>query len=223
MEVRGQIYVVNYNFTDQNTRFHRAITRPFFVRERVTDFETFNRHANVAVAKMKDRFAQGEAIDFQASFTPLELKSLKTHPTIRQDVMSRFTLDSATEFLFGSCVHSLSAELPYAWNSSRHHTVTQPHSSDKFAVAFTHAQYQIALRSRRMTLWRLSEFWKDKTKDDMNTIFEYIDPIIKEALAKKMAKTAVDTNKLLDMPKTLLDHLVEQTDGEKVLCFNITG
>ena len=32
--------------------------------------------------------------------------------------MSRFTLDSATEFLFGNCVESLSAGLPYPRNAA---------------------------------------------------------------------------------------------------------
>ncbi|KAF9223748.1 cytochrome P450 [Gyrodon lividus] len=41
-----------------------------------------------------------------------------TEDVINQDAISRFTLDSdpATEFLFGSCVHSLSAGLPYLHN-----------------------------------------------------------------------------------------------------------
>ena len=33
-----------------------------------------------------------------------------------QDLASKFTLDAATEFLFGSCVHSLQEELPRPWN-----------------------------------------------------------------------------------------------------------
>ena len=45
------------------------MTRPFFARDRVTDFETFNRHAEVAVAQLRERFAEGEAVDFQASGT----------------------------------------------------------------------------------------------------------------------------------------------------------
>ena len=49
------------------------MTRPFFARDRVTDFETFNRHAEVAVAQLRERFAEGEAVDFQASGTLLSL------------------------------------------------------------------------------------------------------------------------------------------------------
>jgi hypothetical protein len=43
------------------------MTRPFFARDRVTDFELFDHHAEVVVALLKARFAQGEPIDFQVS------------------------------------------------------------------------------------------------------------------------------------------------------------
>lgn len=48
-------------------RFHRAMTRPFFVKDRVTDFDIFDRHADIAVNKMIERFGEGEAIDFQVT------------------------------------------------------------------------------------------------------------------------------------------------------------
>jgi hypothetical protein len=63
-----------------NCRFHRAMTRPFFSRERVSDFELFARHADEALKKLRDRLREGEAVD-------------------AQDLVSRFTLDSATEFV----------------------------------------------------------------------------------------------------------------------------
>ena len=46
-------------------RFHRSITRPFFARDRVTDFDLFDQHAEVVIRKLKERFVQGEVIDFQ--------------------------------------------------------------------------------------------------------------------------------------------------------------
>lgn len=61
------------------------MTRPFFSRERISDFETFGRHADAAISKLKARFNEPgyPAADFQ-------------------DVVSRFTLDSATEFVSNS-------------------------------------------------------------------------------------------------------------------------
>lgn len=56
------------------------MTRPFFSRERTSDFELFGRHADDAISKLSARLSEGEAVDFQ-------------------DLVSRFTLDSATEFV----------------------------------------------------------------------------------------------------------------------------
>lgn len=130
--------------------------------------------------------------------------------------MSRFTLDSATEFLFGSCVNTLLASLPYAWNSPRDKEVVTTHTSDRFAVAFTAAQHHLALRSRRASVWPLWELWKDQTKESMDIIYDFISPLIKEALSKKgLKQSGVGSEKEEDgQPTTLLDHLVQQTDGK---------
>ena len=129
---------------------------------------------------------------------------------------NRFTLDSATEFLFGSSAHTLGAPLPYAHNSPHKQIVTEPHSSDKFAKAFSQAQYQITLRSRYTGAWPLFEFWTDKTKNMMRTLYGFIDPILEEALAKKAAEEEKSQEHKGDGGSvTLLDHLVEQTNGER--------
>ncbi|KAF4588561.1 hypothetical protein EYR40_010114 [Pleurotus pulmonarius] len=61
-------------------KFHRSMTRPFFSRDRISHFDLFDRHADAVIAKIKERARAGIAMDFQ-------------------DLMGRFTLDSATEFL----------------------------------------------------------------------------------------------------------------------------
>ena len=48
-----------------------AVTRPFFARERVTDFKIFNTKSSLAILKMRKRFEQGLAIDFQVSVIPV--------------------------------------------------------------------------------------------------------------------------------------------------------
>ena len=65
-----------------NHRFHRMMTRPFFSRERISDFDIFVRHADATISKMKARFGENgnPSMDFQ-------------------DIVSRFTLDSATEYV----------------------------------------------------------------------------------------------------------------------------
>ena len=44
---------------------HHAASRPFFNRDRITDFDTFDRHAEEAINLMKARLQEGYAIDFQ--------------------------------------------------------------------------------------------------------------------------------------------------------------
>ena len=129
-------------------------------------------------------------------------------------VLGRFTMDSATEFLFGSNVDTLHAPLAYAHNSPLHSsTDAKPHSSTQFAKAFSQAQSQIALRSRLAGMWPLAEFWKDKTEDSMKVIYDFIDPILKKALVKKgRAGNKLDAD--ASQSETLLDHLVGQTDGK---------
>ena len=107
-------------------RFHRSMTRPFFSRDRISDFEIFAKHADQALNRI-ERYA-GSPFDFQ-------------------DLVSRFTLDSATEFLFGSCVHSLRSEAP-----------------PPFGLAFSRVQHQLAQRSRAAPLWPLFELFRDKTR-----------------------------------------------------------
>ena len=48
-------------------RFHRQITRPFFTRERISDFDTFDAHANDALTQAKIRLSEGYPIDFQVA------------------------------------------------------------------------------------------------------------------------------------------------------------
>ncbi|GJJ08896.1 hypothetical protein Clacol_003116 [Clathrus columnatus] len=181
-------------------KFHRAMTRPFFVRDRVTDFDIFDRHADIAINKMIERLSEGEPIDFQ-------------------DVMSRLTLDSATEFLFGSCVHSLAAPLPYAHNSPRTTNVTSLHINDRFAKAFAEAQAEVTLRSRLGDLWPLRDIFGDQTRDSMAIINEYIDPILQEAIENKKPKSKGGDAQAekLEGPETLLSHLVQETDDIDII------
>jgi hypothetical protein len=41
------------------------MARPFFTRERITDFDIFARHADKIIQKMKDNFSAGNPIDIQ--------------------------------------------------------------------------------------------------------------------------------------------------------------
>jgi cytochrome P450 len=137
-------------------------------------------------------------------------------------MVSRFTLDSATEFLFGKNVCSLSAGLVYPPSSPLSKDVAfENHPANKFAHAFSDAQIASSYRGRFGSAWRLSEFWTDRVKKHMDTCYKFIDPILKEALEKnKMLKENIDEDaKDRDVKEgeTLLDHLVNYTEDPIVI------
>ncbi|KAH8799628.1 cytochrome P450 [Flagelloscypha sp. PMI_526] len=49
-------------------KFHRGLTRPLFTRERISDFENFQIHADHAIEKLRARLGEGYAVNFH---TPL--------------------------------------------------------------------------------------------------------------------------------------------------------
>ncbi|TDL19801.1 cytochrome P450 [Rickenella mellea] len=191
-----------FNSDGDMWKFHRSMTRPFFSRDRITHFDIFERHADEAITAMKDRLRGGYAIDFQ-------------------DVMARFTLDSATEFLFGKCVHSLAAGLPYPHGDNLNaHRESNP--ADRFAKAFGEAQDVIALRTRAMVVWPLLEIMKDGTKEPMKVVNEYLEPILQDGIerqkrAEEAGAVKSDNQDEIDEDETLLDHLVKHTKDVTIL------
>lgn len=174
------------------------MTRPFFSRDRISHFDIFDRHADDALKLMKARFKQGYPVDFQ-------------------DLVGRFTLDSATEFLFGKDVRSLSASLPYPFHAPLSQSDKES-ASDEFARAFGEAQLETALRTRFAGYWPLFEFWTDRTKAKMITVRKFLDPILAEA-AGGAGKEQIAAGKTREVQEgeTLLDHLVCYTDDQNVL------
>lgn len=201
-----------FNSDGDMWKFHRSMTRPFFSRDRISHFDLFDRHAEIVIQKMRERSRQGLAIDFQ-------------------DLMGRFTLDSATEFLFGSCVHSLNGRLPYPYDKQLfHYSDSHPSEevAEKFAHAFLQAQQIIAGRERMGWTWPLTEIWGDKTNEHMHVVDAFIAPIIKDAVEKKRSTdeekgitvvSTLDTEKKDEVSddETLLDHLVKFTSDPTVL------
>ncbi|KAH7888187.1 cytochrome P450 [Phlebopus sp. FC_14] len=187
-------------------KFHRSMTRPFFSKDRISHFDIFEKHAEDAIAQLKARLREGYPVDFQ-------------------DAISRFTLDSASEFLFGKDVCSLSAGLVYPPNSPLSKTVAfENHPANVFAHAFLEAQIATSHRGRFGPAWRLGEFWSDRVKKHMDVCYRFIDPILKEALAKK--KSMKQAGLISDEPskdievvegETLLEHLVNYTEDPIVI------
>ena len=174
------------------------MTRPFFSKDRISDFELFDHHADQIITKMKERFKDDVAVDFQ-------------------DASSRFTLDTATVFLFGQDAKTLSGSLPYPSTYKKSSPRTCP--SDQFAFAFAQAQDHLFLRGFYRKFWPLFEFWEDRITKEKNVIWKFIDPLIRAALEKKKAAKGVSEVDRDD--GTLLDYLVQQTDGTRSPCYSV--
>ncbi|KAG8891559.1 hypothetical protein FRC01_014633, partial [Tulasnella sp. 417] len=67
----------------ERAKYHRTIARPYFARERISDYECFSRHTEKLLSIIQAH---------SSSDTPIDV----------QDVFGRFTMDAAEEFLFGN-------------------------------------------------------------------------------------------------------------------------
>ncbi|KAG2139815.1 cytochrome P450, partial [Suillus bovinus] len=188
-----------FNSDGEIWKLHRTMTRPFFTHDRISHFEIFDRHADHAIALAKERFRAGLAIDFQ-------------------DLISRFTLDSASEFLFGHCINSLFAGLPYPNNATKTTNAVQgDNAAAAFAYAFSQAQQGINRRVSIGQTWPLNEILADSTAQHMKVVNAFLDPILKDALEKKQTSAVeFDKNELAD-DQTLVDHLVNLTSDFKII------
>ncbi|KAF8893052.1 cytochrome P450 monooxygenase pc-3 [Infundibulicybe gibba] len=181
-----------FNSDDDMWKFHRSMTRPFFTKDRITDFDNFERHADSALLQARARLAEGYAIDFQ-------------------DLVSRFTLDSATEFLFGTDVCSLSAGLPYPETASDKNLPSHlNHPSHPFVQSLMAGQTKLAARFGFGLDWPLFEFWGDSIKPHRAVIDGFVGPLLAKAIERKeRIKEGDEVN--------LLDHLLKHTDDEQIL------
>jgi len=124
----------------------RALIRPNFTRSQVADLETFETHIQELITKIP---RNGSTIDLQTLFF-------------------RLTLDSATEFLFGESVNSLSA--------------IEGSVQERFGTAFDFAQGRLGNRSRLgllVHLYRDTEF-----NEACKTVHRFVDNIVHKALER---------------------------------------
>jgi hypothetical protein len=199
------------------------MTRPFFTKDRISHFENFDRHADEAIYQLKTRLNEGYAVDIQVRspsqiFFPPPSISFPFLFYSQKDIATRFTLDSATEFLFGMDLHSLSTPMPYPYNSPQAQETAKSSShldsAARFAKAFSEAQSISLSRLRFGLLWPLIEFWHDRIEEPMKIVHELIDPIVVDAIAKKKILYSSQEKSPTDRAKTLLEDLASSTDGK---------
>ena len=91
---------------------------------------------------MNERFAQGYAVDWQVCVSVVCLVPRRTvHELVLpsvQDLISRFTMDASTEFLFGANVDSLGAGIPYPPTSTAAKEKKPSHPANRLTLDLEH-------------------------------------------------------------------------------------
>lgn len=109
--------------------FHsRALLRPHFSTEEISRLQSIEKHCQSLFAVIREKSANGSVFDLQ-------------------DLFFKFTLDTATDMLFGESTECLSMR-------TRHHKEGYP-SADEFAEAFNTAQKWLLYRTMALRLYFL--------------------------------------------------------------------
>ena len=177
---------------------HRGIARPFFSRERFADFEIFERNWTRTLAILSS---------LESSNTPCEA----------QDLYNRFSLDAASEFLFGKTLDTLSASLPVPGTPMGPKGSATEDTWGSFISAFESAQQNITNRGRLGPIWPLFELFKDKNEEHSNVIRQWLSPLVQQALADKRTLEEMEVSSPM-ADKCFLQHLADSTNG-KILFF----
>ncbi|KAH8831771.1 cytochrome P450 monooxygenase pc-3 [Flagelloscypha sp. PMI_526] len=183
-----------FNSDGETWKMHRNATRPYFTKERIAHLDNFEQHAEIALALARQRLREGHAIDFQ-------------------DLVARFTLDSATRFLFDYDVQSLDAGLPYSHASGIPNTTHfSNHPSNAFANALLEVQVISAFRARAGKSAPLFEVSGNAITPLRAIIDPYIDSIIEKVVERRDKGDKIDDDGL-----SLLEHLIEFMDDPMAL------
>lgn len=155
----------------------RALLRPNFTRAQVSDLALFEE-------KIQDLFAlippNGATLDLQELFFS-------------------YTLDSATEFLFGKSLHTL-----------RGRSSADGHSASEVAIAFNYAMEAITMRSRLGYLRVL--YFDRKATQSFKICHRFAESLIDHAMQRRDANSDAGKNQ---QRYRVIDELVRQTDDRR--------
>ncbi|KAH9204927.1 cytochrome P450 alkane hydroxylase-like protein [Leptodontidium sp. 2 PMI_412] len=170
----------------------RALMRPQFAREQVSDLAMTERHVQHLV----------RALDLHLQ------PSRWTTLVDLQVLFFRFTLDTATEFLFGESVESqvnLLAEYKAGNNYSRDHV-----SADDFAGSFDRAQFVLSTRLLFGEIYYLHN--PKGFQEACKNCHDFIDHFVRLALSKELREKGLDEGISRTKDKyVFLDALVKET------------
>ena len=130
-------------------------------------------------------------------------------------------MDSATEFLFGHNVNSLSAGIPYPPAlEHKDPPAFANHSSNVFVRAFIEGQYLSVARTALSYEWPLMEFWQDRVAPFRKIMDNFTEPLMHEALEKRekcLIAQERGEKAIEDEDLSLLSHLVRHTQDPRVI------
>lgn len=172
---------------------HRALARPFFARDRISDFDLFDKYSNKTLSMLSD---------FATTNQPCDV----------QDLYARFTIDAASEFLFGKNLDTLSGKLPKAGAACYGRGSSTNDAWGTFARAFEAVQQIITARAQTGIIWPVFELLDDKTTPHVDIIRQWVDPLVRQTLEHKAASKQAGIDGNLE-DKTFLQHLADSTDG----------
>jgi hypothetical protein len=163
------------------------LARPFFAHDRFSDFEIFEKNTQRVLSIISSKSAN-EPFDFE-------------------DLISRFTIDAASEFLFGQNLDTLSYIDDF----------------DEFAVALDYMQELALRRNTRQKFWPLAEFFGDAGAPYAKTLKTWLDPVVNRAMEHKKNIRQMGIGRLDLDQSTFLEYLVDSTDGLLTLSFSWWG
>jgi len=183
-----------------------SLTKSLFqARERIGDYRAFGRYAEKTIALFRQVAIAGEPCDVQ-------------------DLFSRFTLDTAGEFLFHTTkLNTLNQSLPTPRNaiSLVHNNTASAHTSlyQNFANAMERAQLKLTKRRLTGYKWYFTEFFGDTLIEDITHIDAFINPLVDEAVAREKKRKEAGAPRPIDDPEnaTFIDHLVATTEDVQLL------
>ncbi|KAF9648649.1 cytochrome P450 [Thelephora ganbajun] len=169
------------NRDDEEWKTHRMIARPFFATDRVSDLDLFERNAQKVIDIMLNADPKGS----------LDL----------EDLFARLTVDTASEFLFGENLNTLS----YTNDGFR-----------SFTNAFMDIQALIRRRNLLGNFWPLLELFKDQSEGHKKVIRGWVDPLVVRAvqIQKEMKEKGQTVN---PDECTFLEYLATTTQDVDVL------
>ncbi|KAI0086757.1 cytochrome P450 [Irpex rosettiformis] len=187
-----------FNRDDEDWKKHRALARPFFAKDRTSDFDIFEKYAQKTVTIISDLSRTGQPIE-------------------AQDLYARFTADSAGEFLFGHKFDTLHGALPIAGHTSMSTKGTATNDEfGTFTQSFEAMQEIVAQRARRGYFWPVHELFKDDMDPHVEVASEFLNPIVNNAIqnARKMNEAGLHSS---TEHSTFLEYLADNTEDPKVI------